>query len=397
MSSAPLRVCFWATTFGPDSIALAWHLESQGGFDVRVDVGDPASVTREPSLRRRALRHPLLGKDAAGIAQLLQFRPDVVIIDNMTPTVPLGPAGLVLWHGYGWKGPNDVPEMAFAYITMAAQFGSPLRDGDRIRWACFGPQDYEHRTQVGRIHGNVASQIGAVSHDVLRVDRPRDLLAESYPLDVCGRRNVVLAPTWHYGGILGHWGAEEEMLDKLVGRARRHGANVIVRLHDKWRMLPEMIRIVEGLAARWDNVLLKYKNESPDGLADLQIADVLVTNMSSIANLYYATERPTIHVFPVRDETEPFTWRKVWLGKVKTKAKGSVREVWKLRPEDNGGLLARTQDQLLEQLDQALEDPSCCATRARSFLDKRMLGADGHAGDRAQALIEGLARAGRRE
>lgn len=387
----PVRVCFWTTSFGPDLIALAWDLDAREDFELRVAVDDPAAIAREPSLSRRPLSAPLIDKSARGMWELQRFAPDVVVVDNGPPWWRLGRAGFVLWHGYGWKGPNDLREMAPRYLSLALHWGSPLHANPRLRWACFGPQDLEHRTRVGRLSPGICREIGAASHDVLRAPVDRATLAHAYPIDVAGRRNVLVAPTWHYGGVLGHWGDEAAMLERLVERVRHHGGNVILRLHDKWRMDPAVLAVVEDLARRWDHVLLKFKNEHPDGLADLQIADVLITNMSSIANLFYATGRPTIHVFPVRDEEEPFAWRQLWLGKIRARTVGSVRELWKLRPEVNGGLLAHSQEELLAQLDQALEDPACCAESARSFVNAYMLGADGRACERVRACLGALA------
>lgn len=387
----PLRVCFWTTSFGPDQLALAWDLDERDDVEVRVAVSAPAAVVREPSLTRRPLRHPLLDKKLAGMWALRRFAPDVVVVDNGVPWLPLAPAGFVHWHGYGWKGPNDVPEMRHRYLSLAVHWGSPLRPTARLRWACFGPQDLEHRTRVGRLHPFLCRSIGATSHDLLRQQVDRDQLQAAYPVDVVGRPNLLVAPTWHYEGVLGHWGDEEVLLDELVRRVRRHGGNVIFRLHDRWRMSEAVLSIVERLAHRWDNVVLKYKNEHPDGLTDLLVADALVTNMSSIANLFYATRRPTIHVFPVDDEAAPFEWRRLSVGGVRTDRVESVREIWKLRPEINGGLMAHDQPELLELIDRALEDPSCCEERAAAFLDEYMLGADGEVCERAYGCLQELA------
>jgi hypothetical protein len=394
--SRPVRVCFWTTSFGPDLIALAWDLDARDDFELRVAVDDPAAIAREPSLQRRPLRAPLLDKGTRAMWDLQRFKADVVVLDNGPPWWRLGRAGFVLWHGYGWKGPNDLREMAPRYLSLAAHWGSPLHANKRLRWACFGPQDFEHRTRVGRLSPSVCTQIGATSHDVLRTPIDRAELAHAYPIDVVGRRNVLIAPTWHYGGVLGHWGDETQMLERLVERVRDHGANVILRLHDKWRMDPGVLRVVEDLARRWDHVLLKFKDEHPDGLADLQIADVLITNMSSIANLFYATGRPTIHVFPVADEQESFAWRRLWLGKIRSRTVSSVREIWKLRPEVNGGWTARSHEELLAQVDRALADPESCAGEARSFVDQYMLGADGRACERVRAQLYELSPRARR-
>jgi hypothetical protein len=71
----------------------------------------------------------------------------------------------------------------------------------------------------------------------------------------------------------------------------------------------------------------------------------------------------------------------------------SARHIWKLPPEEHGGLLANDFDQLLAQVDEALEDPTCCAEKAQAFLDKHMMGGDGQNCERIwetlQALVDG--------
>jgi len=71
----------------------------------------------------------------------------------------------------------------------------------------------------------------------------------------------------------------------------------------------------------------------------------------------------------------------------------SARHIWKLPPEQHGGLLARDFDQLLAQVDQALANPDCCRDAAQAFLNEHMLGADGHNCERiwdvVQALVDG--------
>jgi hypothetical protein len=388
--SRATRVCFWATTFGPDQIALAWELDRRDDFQVLVAVDDPATVSHEASLRRHPLSTPLVDKGALSLWMAASFSPDVVVVDNGLPWVPISRAGLVQWHGYGWKGPDDIPDMIHRYLTISAHWGSPLRETSRARWACFGPQDFEHRTRVGRLHPAICRQAGAACHDVLRVPVDRAELAPFYPFDVVHRRNVLIAPTWHYGGVLGHWGNEGALLEELVSRVRSRDGNVIFRLHDRWRMEPGVLDVVHGLARRFDNVLLKFKNENPDGLADLQVADVLITNMSSIADLFYATLRPTIHVFPVADEAAPFQKRQLWMGRIRTQELGSARQLWKLRPEINGGMMARSREELLSLVDRALDEPDCCRDHAREFLDTYMLGADGQSCERLIETIREL-------
>jgi CDP-glycerol glycerophosphotransferase (TagB/SpsB family) len=123
--------------------------------------------------------------------------------------------------------------------------------------------------------------------------------------------------------------------------------------------------------------VLKFKDEAPDNYVDLQVADVLVTNFSSIANLFYATRRPTVHVYPVASADEAFMWRtRTKKGTVERKI-DSVRYIWKFPPEQNGGLLAHDFDQMLAQIEQGLADPDCCREVCEAFLAEHMLGADG--------------------
>lgn len=79
---------------------------------------------------------------------------------------------------------------------------------------------------------------------------------------------------------------------------------------------------------------------------------------------------------------------------VREKEVASARFVWKLPPEDNGGLLAHDFGEMMAQIDRGLDEPDCCCERAQTFLDKHMLGADGHNAERAwQAMREVVATA----
>jgi hypothetical protein len=162
-----------------------------------------------------------------------------------------------------------------------------------------------------------------------------------------------------------------------------------VRLHDSYRFDPEYVRYLRSLAEGRDRVHVKFKDESPDNYLDLQVAHVLVTNYSSIANLFYATGRPTLHIYPVRCAEEAFLWRQHTVFGQRVRRVQSARFIWKLPPEDHGGLMARSFDELLDQVDRALEDPDCCRAAAKDFVDRHMMGADGRNCERiAQALEE---------
>ena len=380
-----MNVLVWATTFGADLWSLTRYLAERSDVRVRVVLSDPARFLREPvnrllpvraELIRRQHRHSLLGVRA--------FDADVTIMDNRVPLRAKSKTGFILWHGFGWKGPNDEVEFAWLHNSIARNWGSAKVPNPRFRWQAFGPWDAKHRSEVSRIHSDNIRLLGAASHDDLREPLDRTRVKDAYPFDVVARPTVLIAPTWHYQEVFAHWGSDQELLERLLLHLQRRGANVVLRLHDSFRFSAKYVKFLRELGTRHTRVLVKFKDEAPDNYLDLQMADVLITNYSSIANLYYATERPTIHIYPVRSADEQFMWHQhTVLGQRKRRVR-SVRYVWKLPPEEHGGLLARSFDSLLERVDLALDDPGCCRAAARTFLDTHMLGADGR--NRARAF-----------
>lgn len=386
------RVLVWATTFGADLWSLVRWLDRRDDVELKVVLDEPDLFRRQPIARLYPLRCPLIRRRRwHGLIGLPGFRPDVTVIDNWVPRRAPSRAGFVLWHGFGWKGPNDRTEFATLHRQLARCWGDPLRPNPRFRWHCFGPSDFDHRTKISGFAAENCRIVGAASHDDLVEPFDRASVAADYPFDVVRGKTVLFAPTWHYGEVFAHWGNDAELLDAFVGHIHSRGANLIFRLHDRFRFPPEYVSLVDSIARRWGNVRLEYKNEAPDNYVAMKIADVLVTNFSSIANLYYATRRPTVHIYPVRSEDEAFTWRTYTSKGAKVHTVPSARFVWKFPPEQNGGLLARSFAELLQELDRALEEPDCCREKAGSFLSEHMLGADGHNCERVWNALRELA------
>ena len=75
---------------------------------------------------------------------------------------------------------------------------------------------------------------------------------------------------------------------------------------------------------------------------------------------------------------------------IRTKKVERARFVWKLPLEDNGGLLSNSWEALISHVDQALEDPDCCAEKSKEFLDRHMLGADGRSCARIWEALSAL-------
>ena len=386
-----MKILIWATTFGADLYSLTRWLDARSDVELRVVMSEPGTFAQEGVARLFPLKAPIYRRrpwhDVLGV---VGFKPDVTIIDNRVPLRASSKKGFVLWHGYGWKGPNDRAEFRTLHRQLHRAWGNPFEKNPNFRWQTFGPNDFKHRTEVSAFHPDNCRQLGAASHDDLREPFDRARARPFYPFDIVNRKTVLIAPTWHYGEVFAHWGRDSELFDRLLSHIGERGADVILRLHDSYRFKGEYRRYLDSLPERFDHVMVKYKDRSPDNFLDIQVSDVLITNFSSIANLFYATGRPTVHVYPVADADQAFMWRKYSMLGVQESEVANARFVWKLDPEENGGLLACSFTDLLEQVDQSLGDPGCCRNAARDFLDKHMLGADGRNRERIWTALNEL-------
>jgi len=389
-----IRVLIWATTFGADLWSFTRYLDARDDVEVKIVLDEPMRFRNEGVSQLFPLRSELVARKLFHqIAGIPNWQADVMVFDNRLPLRPTTPAGMALWHGLGWKGPNDEAELAWLHGTIGRAWGGAKAPNPRFRWQCFGPQDFEHRSKVSGFHPDNCRLIGAAIHDVLRVPLDRALARPYYPFDVARRKTVLFAPTWHYGEVFAHWGNDADLFERLLQYCRRRDVDVILRLHDSYRFDRSYVRFLRDLERRHKHVLVKFKDKAPDSFLDLQVADVLITNYSSIANLFYATRRPTIHVYPVRSADEAFMWRSYSATRgVRKREVESARYIWKLPPETHGGLLARSFDQLIAQLDQSLDEPGCCEEPAGRFLDEHMLGADGLACERALVALREIAK-----
>ena len=85
-----------------------------------------------------------------------------------------------------------------------------------------------------------------------------------------------------------------------------------------------------------------------------------------------------------------FTWRTMTVLGVKKTQMQSARFVWRLPPEDHGGLMAKDFETLMAQVDRSLDEPDCCRDATREFLDRHMLGADGQSNERILGALRDL-------
>lgn len=373
-----MKVLIYATTFGADLLSFTKYLSEETNSEVKVLLEDVEKFKQEGIYDFWDLDVELYNSNKINLLRGVKgFDPDITIMDNNIPLRKLSPKALILWHGYGWKGPNDEEEFKWIHRNIKLTWGNMKVSNPSIKWQCFGPIDYKHRTTVSGFHPDNCLELGSASHDYLQEDVPKEKLQPYYPFDVVNKKTVLIAPTWHYGEVFSHWGDEEVLFNKLLTELEERNVNVILRLHDSFRFEHHYQEFLENIETNYDNVLLKFKDHHPDNFLDLQVADLLLTNFSSIANLFYATKRPTVHIYPVKSKDESFMWLNKTLFGITKRKVDSVKFIWKYSPDDNGGLLAKDFDTMMDQIIMGLEDPDCCKEVAQKYLDKHMLSADG--------------------
>jgi len=373
-----MKILIFATTFGADLLSFAHYAEQQEGVELKISLTNSDLFKKEGINEILPIKSELVERDwKQNLGKIKGFNPDITIMDNKIPLRKTSPKALILWHGYGWKGPNDEEEFKWLHRNVQLSWGDMKTPNHDIKWQCFGPIDFEHRSKISGFNSENCVQLGSASQDYLRKPIDKERLQKFYPFDVVNKKTVLLAPTWHYGEVFAHWGRDEEIFNRLINFLEEHNANLILRLHDSFRFDNKYLKFLEELQEKHPSILLKFKDRNPDNFLDMQVSDVLVTNFSSIANLYYATGRPTVHIYPVKSEDEAFMQRRHTIFGSVTKKIESVKFIWKYSPEDNGGLLSRSAEEMLEQIRFALENPDCCKEQSKNYLDKHMLGADG--------------------
>lgn len=389
-----MKILIYATTFGADLLSFTHYVEQIPGVEVKVSMSNVDLFKKEGINQILPVHSELIERDwKQNVGKIKGFEPDITIMDNKLPVRKTSPKALILWHGYGWKGPNDVEEFKWLHRNIKLSWGDMKLENPDIKWQCFGPVDFKHRSTISGFHPKNCVELGSASHDYLRNPVDKKLLQPFYPFDVVNRKTVLLAPTWHYGEVFSHWGNDESIFTELITELDKRNVNLILRLHDSFRFDDSYIAFLNRLKERFPQILLKFKDKNPDNFLDLQVSDVLMTNFSSIANLFYATGRPTIHIYPVKSEDEAFMQRTHTLFGTRLKQIESVKFIWKYNPEDNGGLMAKNKQEFLEQVVFALENPDCCKPQSQRYLNEHMLGADGKNCERiwnqVQQLVNG--------
>jgi hypothetical protein len=388
-----MRVLLWISTLQADILALALHLDGRSDVDLLIATDGLAQFQAEPMARARPITAPMLERSAPGARDAVtRFKADVVVCDNHFPEFPAAPRVVHLWHGLGWKAtpPGDIATRLGHIERLSG--GDPRRPNANFLAQCYHQRDRDWRTESWGVARENCRIVGSCFSDLL-VAPPysREDLAPHYRIPVGRRPTLLVSFTWHYGRVFpGSWqprlfgrspmDADLAFLGDIAARASDHGASVLLCLHDRWRYEAAYLEALHREAARFPQVEIKHKNEHPDNLADLVVADAMITNLSSFITYFYHSGRPTVHLAPRPGEA-------MTVGRMK---RGSLRAVkadqdglWMNDPEDNGGFTAYDAEGALAAISRALTEPESCAARAKAWLQSHMLPADGQ---RSEAL-----------
>lgn len=382
--SKPIRVCFWATTFQSDLYAVADAMTLDGRYQVTVAMKGVTKWLSQPIARLRPFAGRLLEQ-----AQLLAARErdfDLVVIDNHPPPTRLGERILVLWHGYGWR----FDDLSALRRKLGKLVGATNAPNPRFRWNAVGPIDYQYRTQHSRFHRDNVVTLGSPFSDLLlpgTPERPSTIdPAWIAPLDPT-KQTVLVAVTWHHGGLFSGWGSDDDGLMDLFDVVQKAHGQVIVRLHDRHRYTRSYRRSIARLAAKYPSAVFKYKSEAPDCLVDLWCARVIVSDYSSILNSFYYTKQTALHIDPRndRDETKHCT---LLFGRPRRTTRRS-RDVWKVSPADIGGIRIDSMPQLRATLSSALCNPSLGSPAAAEYIARHISNVNGQSRQRVLDYVFG--------
>lgn len=386
-----IRVCLWATTLQANIFSFARYLAGQSDFETVVVTENVAEYKKEPVNGFLPLNCPVLERDSWSTERFLKkFKADVTVVDNHYPKKKISEGILVLWHGFGWKGPENRQDFDTPFREVQKLTGiSPDLPNPFFRWICAGPANYDHRKNITGIAAeNLRVEGQPYYDDIVNAKFDKDRLLEFYPGSFKGKKIALLAFTWHYGKILSHWGEDIVIFDRLLSLFDELGIASIIRMHDRKRFEKNYLDQLAELAGKHESVLLKYKDENRDNLLDIQISDMMISNFSSIITYYYASLKPSIHIYPVDRNSRESVYR-VWKdGKVREKSSESADYIWSLPSDENGGLVVYSMEELFEAVKRSVQDPDCCKERSLNFMKKHLAPVDGKNCERIAGVLK---------
>ena len=366
-----MRILVWATHPQFDIMTFASYLDRVAGVELLVVTRHLAAFLSQPFARVRPFSAPVLDCDDPDVTERLRgFAADVAIMDNRLPPIGSAPRLVNIGHGLGWKNPGAAD--LWVYHQGKARFTGldPRQPNPHLLVLCYGETDFHWRTAKWGLHPANCRKIGMPFGDLL-LDPPygREQLQRDYRIDL-RKKTVLLNITWHYGGVfaqptgvlptLKRWfgrppAADFDFVERLAQAVTARDANILFCLHDRRRYTPAVRRAFETIAARHCNIELKYRDERPDNLADLLIADVMISNYSSFITPFYLLKRPAIHIRPVKRDGTRFRYAMMTFAGLWSRTASVDNEAYMMDIDDTGGPIVDTVEQAIDAVLHALD------------------------------------------
>ncbi|MBU1240739.1 UDP-N-acetyl glucosamine 2-epimerase [Myxococcota bacterium] len=372
-----MKVCFYPTTMQGDIYAMAQYyqekINSGSNDEMLLVVDDYKDFLEEPVCRHLPFNVEFVERSSLfAMSKIKKFDPDFLFIDNHIPSKKVFRNLVYLWHGFGWKEQRADIEFVTVHEQLDKLVGGVREPNPHFIHQTYGQFEKDHRWEFTKFHPENCLNMGMLYSDMLMKPKvSREEIAAYYPFEHKDRKTVLLGFTWGFGEVFKNWDMEEEaILSRLFSLLAERETNVIFRLHDKKRYEPRYLSFLEEISSRYGNIYLKYKNVGRDNYFDVLLSDLIVSNFSGIVVYAYFTGVPSIHIHPygLRDDTDYL----LRFRRKKQMVDTSAKYMWKMGPEENGGMLARSAEQFFSQVEKALDDRDCCRDISKKFNEKYM-------------------------
>ncbi len=404
-----IRVLIWATHLQTDILALTSYLDQCPDVALLIVTPHADVFLQEPFAKARPFAAELLDRNHPDTtARVRAFKADVAVADNHIPPKGHAPRLFYMWHGMGWKARSRLDLKVFYHQVRQLTGIDPRRPNPNFMAQCYGPTDLAWRVENWGLPDSSCARIGMTFSDLL-LDPPYDkqALASHYKIDVIGRKTVLLSITWHYGGIFARPASIRRTLSGLFRRrlvntddlgflrrmietVRSRQANLLICMHDRQRYDPNFLTSVAALADAHPFVEIRFKDEHPDNMTDLLVADVMVSNLSSFLAYHYLLRRPSVHILPAPADTIRIERMVMLLSRIRVRGWFRSEAAWMLAPSDTGGVVVIDSEEAAAAVESALDDPSSGVAATGRWLDRHIARIDGRAAARFKAYLEQL-------
>ena len=385
-----IRVVIWATHLQTDILALAAHLDRCADVALLIVANDSKAFCGEPVAAALALSAPLLDRNhPATAAAVRRFAADVAVADNHVPPKGVAPRLVYMWHGLGWKARSRI-DLAVFYRQVKRLTGiDPRRPNPRFLAQCYGPTDRAWRIRDWKLPAESCPVVGMAFAAILR-DPPysKTAIANRYRINVVRRKTVLLSITWHSGGMLDGGPADLDLVDRLIATTLELEANLLVCLHDRHRYASAFVAALDRLVATADHCELRFKNEHPDNLGDLLVADVMISNLSSFLTYHYVSGRPAIHI--VAPHAAAVGRVAMLFSRFRIRRMVKAEAAWMIDPADTGGIRVADAAGAAQAVAAALDDPCEGSLASLDWLARHVPQLDDAASERIKACLVAL-------